>query len=270
MKSNDTRTSVANTVRKKILEMSYAAKVGHVGSAFSIVEILILIYFHILTITKTNKKIVIQDSFILSKGHAANALYAVMHARGILSSLELATYCENNSLLEEHPNFTLAGIEVSTGSLGHGLSIGVGLALAARVQKKKKKIIVLISDAECDEGSTWEAALSAAHHNLNSLFVFLDYNKVQAMGKVSDVLGLEPLKQKWQSFGWEVYDVDGHSLTKLKNIWDTKNTTFKRPTLFLCHTIRGKGVSFMEHKTAWHYKNPDEQEYKKAVKELAQ
>lgn len=267
MKDDDKYLKLARSARQKIINMSYQAKVGHVGSAFSIVEILVALYFGIMKIDKKTIKDEKRDRFVLSKGHAAPALYAVLHEKGLLTDANLADYCGDNSIFEEHPKHHIEAIEVSTGSLGHGASIGAGLAMGGKLKKHKSNIFVLMSDAECDEGEVWEAALFAGHHKLNNLFVFLDYNKVQAMGTTKDVLDLEPLAQKWQAFGWNTVEVDGHNTREIISAWIINNH-HNSPTIFICHTIRGKGVSFMEHVIDWHYRNPDDEDLKKALKEL--
>ncbi len=266
MKNKDLK-QISNDVRKKILEISYRANVGHVGSAFSIVEILVALYFALMRIDKKMFKNDQRDRFVLSKGHAAPALYAVLQKKGFLTNKNLDDYCRDNSIFEEHPKHHILPIEVSTGSLGHGLSIGAGLALGGKLKKQQSRIFVLMSDAECDEGEVWEAALFAGHHNLNNLFLYLDYNKVQAMGETKDILNLEPLVQKWQAFGWKTVEVDGHDTSAIISAW-TNNHNNSGPTIFICHTIRGKGVSFMEHVIDWHYKNPDDQDFKNALEEL--
>lgn len=267
MRSNKELIKIANKVRKEILIMSYKSQVGHVGSAFSIVEILVMLYFRILRVNPFSPKMPKRDRFILSKGHAAPALYAVLKEKGFLSKSELATYCQNGGILEEHPSHKVNGIEVSTGSLGHGMPIGIGMALAAKIKKSPSKVFILLSDAECDEGETWEAILSAAHHKLNNLIVFLDYNKVQALGKKKDILNIEPLARKWEVFGWSVEEADGHDFSSLQNAY-LKVIETGSPKVIICHTVRGKGVSFMEHVTKWHYLNPSWYQLKKALKEL--
>ncbi len=257
---------IAKKVRRNILSISYQAQVGHVGSALSVVEILVALYFAILRINPKKPKDEKRDRFILSKAHAAPALFAVLFQKGFISKKILFSYCQNGGQLEEHPAFGLPGIELSTGSLGHGLSVSAGMALAAKIKKKSWKVYDLISDAECDEGEIWEAALFASHHKLDNLTVLLDYNKVQAFGTVREVLNLEPLKDKWQSFGWKVLETDGHNINQivkaLKKGWKNK------PLIIICHTIRGKGVSFMEHKIEWHYLNPTREQYIEALKEI--
>lgn len=265
-KTTDFR-KIATEIRKDILKISYDAKVGHVGSAFSIVEILVALYYKVLAITPKNAKSPQRDRFILSKGHAAPALYAILYRQGFINKKTFTSYCQNGGLLEEHPTRDIKGIEAATGSLGHGLSLGIGMALSGKIQKKNYRVFVLLSDAECDEGETWEAILSAAHFKLNNLFVLLDYNKVQAFGKIKDVLNLEPLTAKWNASNWNVIEVDGHNTQEIINACNKKNL-LPKPTIIICHTIRGKGVSFMEHTIDWHYLTPTDKHLKDALNEL--
>ncbi len=257
--TSDKEKILAKRIRKSILTLSYKAHVGHIGSAFSIVEMLIALYFQIM------KK---GDKFILSKGHAAPALYVTLHERGLLPEKDLLTYCQNGSIIEEHPNHIVPGVEVSTGSLGHGLSIGIGMAIAAKVKKTSTNVFVITSDAECDEGETWEGALSAGHHALNNLCVLLDYNKVQAFGTKKDVLNIEPLADKWRAFGWNVYEADGHDVSAMVSVWEKRELNNK-PNIIICNTVRGKGVEFMHHLIDWHYLNPTEEQFNIAIKELS-
>ncbi len=258
---------LAGEIRKNILQISYDAKVGHVGSAFSIVEILVALYFGILKIDQRRPNSSSRDRFILSKGHAAPALYCVLEKRGLITKKILTSYCRDGGLLEEHPTHHINGIEVSTGSLGHGLSIGVGFSLAAKLKKANYGVFVLISDAELDEGETWAAALSAAHHKLDNLTILLDYNQVQALGRVHEVLNIEPLKEKWLAFGWRLVEVDGHNIRSII-MGSQRKTNSSQPSIIICHTIRGKGVSFMEHKIEWHYLSPTADHIKRALREL--
>lgn len=267
MKAENNLIEIAKEIRRKILAISYQAQVGHVGSALSVVEILVALYFAILEINPKKPKEVKRDRFILSKAHAAPALFAVLAEKGFISQKTLFSYCQNGGKLEEHPSFRVPGIELSTGSLGHGLSVSVGMAVAAKMAKQSFRVFDLISDAECDEGEVWEAALTAAHHRLDNLTVLLDYNKVQAFGTVKEVLNLEPLRKKWESFGWIVKEVDGHNISQLVKTLRWKNIK-KKPLMIICHTIRGKGVSFMEHKLEWHYLSPTRKQYNQALKEI--
>jgi transketolase len=268
MKNKKTYSQIGNSIRRKILQISNAAQVGHISSGLSIVEIVVALYFGILRFPKKQKSVLCKDSFILSKGHAASALYAVLHEKGMLSDKELSTYCKNDTLLGEHPSHKLRGVEVTSGSLGHGLSIGVGMAMAAKIKKQKKNVYVLISDAECDEGEVWEAALSAHQHHLDNLYIYIDYNKVQAFGTTKEIVDLEPFTEKWKAFSWFVCEVDGHDVQALLAA-RKKAEKEKRPTVFICHTVRGKGISFMEHCIDWRYKTTNPEEFKKAMEEVA-
>lgn len=269
------RQSTINNLRKKtlvvrelILKISHQAQVGHIGSALSIADILTVLYFQILRTKPDDPKWPDRDRFILSKGHAVAALYSVLYLKGFFSKKVINSYCKNKGCLGEHPEHTIAGVELTTGSLGHGLSVGAGIALAAKIDQKKYKSYVLISDAECDEGEIWQAALTASHHKLNNLVVIVDYNKVQALGKTKDVLNLEPFAAKWSAFGWNVIEIDGHDTASLIKAFNIDPIKVKKPTVIIARTIRGKGVSFMEHKIEWHYFSTTEVQYQKALKEL--
>lgn len=258
-------------IRKKILKMIYESQSSHIGSALSCVDILAVLYFKILTIKPESPLAEERDRFILSKGHAASALYATLAQRGFFSGDILDGYCIDGGKLPGHSTMNCApGVEVSTGSLGHGLSMGAGMALAKKYDKEKSRIFVLISDGECDEGAVWEAAMSASHHKLDNLIAIIDYNKLQAFGRTSEVIGLEPLKDKWISFGWATREIDGHNYLEIEQ--SLSNIPFEKdkPNLVIAHTIKGKGVSFMEDKLEWHYKSPTKEEYNLAIKELSQ
>jgi transketolase len=252
-------------IRKDILK--YHAKTGrsHVGSSLSCVDILIALYFGVLNITPGRAQMKQRDIFILSKGHAVSALYAVLTKKGFMSK-DLFWHC----LLPGHSTKDcVPGIEVSTGALGHGLPIGVGYALAARFDKSRSRVFVLMSDGECNEGSVWEAAMFAGHNRLDHLVAIIDYNKIQALGRTQDVLDLEPLRDKWASFGWEVKEMDGHDVKKMIRVLKEVPLKKNKPSVFIMHTIKGKGVSFMEDKVEWHYRSPNEELLKTALKELS-
>ncbi|TSC95183.1 MAG: transketolase subunit A [Parcubacteria group bacterium Licking1014_1] len=262
MKINYEKT--AREIRKNVLEMKFASQSSHIGSAFSCIDILTVLYFKILNINPKNPTSENRDRFILSKGHAASALYATLARRGFFSENVLKNYCQNGKKLAGHTTKdSVPGIETSTGSLGHGLPMGIGLALAGR---KKYKVFVLMSDGECDEGSNWEAALFASHHKLDNLIAIIDYNKLQAFGKTNEVLNLEPLKEKFIAFGWGVKEINGHNHTEIEKALLSCNDN--KPNIIIANTIKGKGVSFMENKLKWHYKSLNENEYKKALEEL--
>lgn len=256
----------SQNLRRIILEQSKRAHVGHIGSSLSIVEILISLYRDIIHAPDGN--CITRDRFILSKGHAALALYGILHLMGLIPKEILDTYCGNHSLLGVHPHHTLQGIDFSTGSLGQGISYAVGAALAARLQNSKRRIFVLISDGECNEGVVWEAAMFAAQHKLAQLTVIVDDNKQQALGYTKDVLSLHPLAEKWKAFGWNTYDVDGHDKKALSQVISGMKTS-GAPHVIIARTIFGKGVSFMENRIAWHYLPMSNDQYACAFNELS-
>lgn len=269
MRESDEYTEISKEIRKEILKMVYEAKAPHIGSSFSIVEILVALYFKYLKVSPDKPKDKGRDRFILSKGHGCPALYAVLARRGFLNSDILKGFGCNGGRLEEHPTRdVIKGIEVTTGSLGHGLSLGVGMALAAKYDKKVCRVFVLLSDGETESGFIWEAALFASQHKLDNLVAVIDYNKMQALGRVKEILDLEPYGDKWRSFGWEVKEIDGHDFAQIFSAFESIPFKKKRPSVIIAHTVKGKGVSFMEDKLLWHYKSPDKEEYKKALKEL--
>ena len=256
-------------IRKKILKMIFNSQSSHIGSALSCVDILTVLYFRILNVDPKTPQIDNRDRFILSKGHAASSLYATLAQKGFFSEEILNTYCKDGGRLSGHSTRgCVPGVETSTGSLGHGIAIGAGIALAGKLECKNYRTFVLISDGECDEGSIWEAAMFAAHHKLDNLVVIIDYNKLQAFGKTNEILNLEPLKEKWLSFNWQAQEIDGHDFSQIEKTLN--NIPFKKdkPSLIIAHTIKGKGISFMENKLEWHYKAPNKEEYNLAIKEL--
>lgn len=262
-------TEISKEIRKNILEMVYRARAPHIGSSFSIVEILVALYFKYLRVSPDRPKDENRDRFILSKGHGCPALYAVLARRGFLDTDAIKGFGCNGGTLEEHPTCdTTKGIEVTTGSLGHGLSIGAGMALAAKYDKNPSRIFVLMSDGETQSGFIWEAAMFAAQHKLDNLIAIVDYNKIQALGRVKEVIDLEPYGDKWRSFGWEVKEIDGHDFMQIFSAFGCIPFKKNRPSVIIAHTVKGKGVSFMEDNLLWHYRSPDENEYKKALKEL--
>ena len=260
---------MSKKIRKHIIYMHAKSNSSHVGSALSCVEILVSLYFDILKINPKNPNAKNRDRFILSKGHAASALYATLAKRKFFPQNILTQYCCNGGKLPGHSTIhCVPGVEVSTGSLGHGLSIGTGIALAAKYDKLNYRVFVLLSDGECDEGSVWESALFASHHHLDNLTVIIDYNKMQAMGWTEQILQLEPLTDKWTSFGWVVKEINGHNFKQIINALRKIPYVHHKPSLVIAHTIKGKGVSFMENQLPWHYKAPSEEEFKQALKEL--
>jgi transketolase len=256
---------VARRIRTTILEQSHRAHVGHIGSALSVADILAAVYFSVLEVpTPTDAD---RDRFVLSKGHAALALYAALHVRGWLSDAQLNSFCGDGTLLGVHPERELTGVDFCTGSLGHGLPIGAGAALAARMQGSGRRVCVLISDAECNEGSVWEAAMFAAHHRLDNLTVILDANGQQAFGYTRDVLDPSPMAGRWRAFGWDVHAVDGHDPDAIAGAVRAA-AGIPLPHLVLAHTVFGKGVSFMEGRIPWHYLPMSPDEYALALREV--
>ena len=262
-------SQISKEIRKKVLKMAFEARASHIGSSLSEVDILTVLYFKILSIDPKNPWFDDRDRFILSKGHGVAALYATLSQKGFFPENILDTYCKEGGKLPGHSTRNCApGVEVSTGSLGHGLPMGAGMALAGKRDKKNYRVFVLMSDGECDEGTTWEAALFASHHGLDNLIVIIDYNKLQAFGRTNEVLNLEPLKEKWQSFGWKVKEIDGHNFSEIENALSRIPFEKTKPSLIIANTVKGKGISFMEDKLEWHYKNLTQEDYGKALKEL--
>jgi len=256
-------------IRKKILKMVFNSQTSHIGSSLSIVDILTVLYFKILSIDPKNPWSEDRDRFILSKGHACASLYATLALRGFFSEEILDTYCLDGGVLPGHSTMHCApGVEVSTGSLGHGLSMGVGMAIATKHDKRNYRVFVILSDGECDEGSVWEAAMFASQHKLDNLIAIIDRNKLQAFGRTEEVVGLEPLKDKWTAFGWAVKEIDGHNFSEIEKTLAQVPFIKNKPSAVIAHTIKGKGVSFMENQLAWHYKSPNKEQLEVALKEL--
>jgi transketolase len=257
---------VSRMIRQIGLEQSHRANVGHIGSALSVADILAALYFDALEIASPADSE--RDRFVLSKGHAALALYAAFHLRGWLPKSQLDSYCGDGTLLGVHPERALTGVDFCTGSLGHGLPTAAGAALAARMQGSSRRVFVLVSDAECNEGSVWEAAMFAAHHRLGNLTVIVDLNGQQAFGYTRDVVDLSPMSGRWRAFGWEAHDVDGHDPDAMARTIEAPSPS-GRPRVLVAHTIFGKGVSFMEGQIRWHYLPMSEEQYAVARREVA-
>lgn len=253
-------------IRRLIIEQSKRAHVGHIGSALSIADIIAALYGNILEIREPEDPQ--RDRFVLSKGHAVLAVYAALFLRGWLTEAQLNTYCTDGSLLGVHPEHLLKGIDFSTGSLGQGLSIGTGAALAARLEKSSRRVFVLVSDAECNEGSLWEAIMFAAHHQLSNLIAIVDLNGQQALGYTKEVLNLSPMASRWQAFGWDVREVDGHDMVAIAKTIASLDTTSGAPHVIIARTIFGKGVSYMENQIKWHYWPMSDGEYQQAIAEI--
>ena len=243
-------------LRQLVLEMVKVGRRGHIGSAMSLIEIIRVIYDSFLQFRPEEPNWPERDRFILSKGHGCLALYAVLAEKGFFDKSELRKFCMPKSILGGHPERDkVPGVEASTGALGHGLPIGVGMALAAKIRKRSHRVLVVTGDGEINEGSVWEAALSAAKHNLSNLIVFVDHNKQQSYGPVSEVLEMAPLLEKWSSFGFTVSQVDGHNIHSLEKLMDELPLSKNSPTAIICHTIKGRGIPIAENNPAWHHKS---------------
>jgi transketolase len=259
----------ARTVRSRIIENSHRTQTPHLGSCLSCVDILVAAY-SVLRIDPADPANPNRDRFILSKGHAAPALFQLLALRGFYPATLLDTYGEDGSVFAEHPPTPshLAGIEAATGSLGHGFPMGLGMALAARVQGRKYRVVALLSDGECNEGSVWEAAMFAAGQKVEQLAAIVDYNKWQATGRSQEIMALDPLVDKWRAFGWDVREVDGHDLRQLVDVMHSIPNGTGKPIAVVAHTVKGKGVSFMEDDNNWHYRIPTSEEVHAAKHEL--
>jgi len=253
--------SLTTKIRTHVLEMTHNAKCSHVGSCLSIADILAVLYGKILNVRPNEPSWEGRDKFVLSKGHACAALYAVLAERGFFPMEWLDKFYQD--LLSGHASHYVPGVDVSTGSLGHGLSIGCGMAMAT-----KSKVYALLGDGDCNEGATWEAAMFASQHQLRNLVVIVDYNKLQALGKTKRILNLGSLGNKWASFGWRVIETNGHNLSRIESALKNIPKWTRRPSCIIAHTVKGKGVSFMENKVEWHYKYPNDEELKLALGEL--
>ena len=269
-KSNiESYRTLATQIRVHVLRMIHRAQSSHIGTSLSAADLLTVLYSKVLRIDPSRPDWIERDRFILSKGHGCAAVYAVLAERGFFSKEWLETYCQDGSHLAGHiTHHGVPGVEASTGSLGHGLSIGCGMALAGKRDGRSYRVFVLLSDGECDEGSTWEAALFIPHHRLDNLVAIVDYNKIQSFGTVKEVLDLDPLASKWQAFGWATQDIDGHDFEQIENALLSVPFEPGRPSCIIAHTIKGKGVSFMENELAWHYTPPNDDELRRALAEL--
>ena len=254
-------------VRGEILKMCHHAGTAHLASSLSCVEILVAAYFGVLRIDPKRPDDPLRDRFILSKGHAVSSLYAVLAERGYFPLDQLKQYNEDGQHLPEQPSpGCMPGVELATGSLGHGLSVGLGQALAGRILGQDFRVYVLVSDGECNEGTVWEAAMFAPAQRLNHVTVMVDYNKWQATGRSQQIMALDPLVDKWRAFGWEATEVDGHDLAALTQAMSAPPTD--RPRAIVAHTCKGKGITFMEDDNNWHYRVPNSQEMSLAFAEL--
>jgi transketolase len=261
-----TTRALAAAVRSHALRMCHHAKSSHIGTCLSMADILAVLYGSVLRVDPKNPRWPERDWFFLSKGHGAAALYAVLAEKGFLPVADLARYGDDNSPLIGHASHLVPGVELSTGSLGHGLPVASGVALAGKREGAKRRVFCLMSDGELDEGSNWEAALFAPHHKLDNLCAVVDCNGIQSFGSVPEVLALEPLADKWTAFGWEVREVNGHDHDALAKA--VGPSTSGKPVVVIARTVKGKGVSFMENQLLWHYRSPDDSELQRALAEV--
>jgi transketolase len=260
---------LASRIRRHAVRMTNLGGSSHVGSVLSMADIVAVLYGGILRIDPRNPGRADRDRFILSKGHAGAGIYAALAEAGFFPTELLQAHCADGSVLSGHvSHIGVPGVEISTGSLGHGLSIGAGMAYGARLDEQPQRAFVLLSDGECDEGSTWEAAMFSSHHRLDNLVAIVDYNKIQSLATVAETLELEPFADKWKAFGWSVVEVDGHDHGMLHTALSDIPRVTGKPTCVIAHTIKGKGVSFMERSVLWHYRTPRGSEYDEALGEL--
>lgn len=255
-------------LRKDVVEMIYRAKSGHIGGDFSLMEILVDLYYKQMNLTPENFKDADHDRFILSKGHAIEALYVVLADRGFFPKKDLDTFGTFGSKYIGHPTNKVNGIEMNTGSLGHGLGVGVGMALAGKMDGKNYRVYVVMGDGEVAEGSVWEAAMAGSHYKLDNLTAFVDRNHLQISGTTEQVMNLKSQENRWAAFGWNVISIPGNDLDAVDNAVALAKKIKDKPTVIIAHTVKGFGVSFMEDKLVWHHRVPNDDEYQAALQEL--
>lgn len=261
---------ISNNVRKSIVEEVYSAQSGHPGGALSCADILTVLYFNQMNIDPEKKDDLNRDRLVLSKGHASAALYAVLAERGYFSKDELKGFRKLGSMLQGHPDMKhIPGVDMTAGSLGQGLSVANGMAISSKLDERGFRVYCIVGDGEIEEGQIWEAAMASAHYKLDNLCLVVDNNNLQIDGKVSDVMSVYPLKEKFEAFGFEVFEVDGNDIDELITVFDKAKTVKEKPTAIIAKTIKGKGVSFMEDKADWHGKAPNDEEYKTAIEDLS-
>ena len=262
-----TSKELAWKIRRDAIEMTHISNGSHIGAALSIADIVAVLYNDIMKIFPQDSRNEDRDRFVLSKGHAGAAVYSALAQKGFFSTEELLNHCANGSRLSGHVSHkNVPGVEFSTGSLGHGVCVAAGMAMVAKRDKKKHRIFAIIGDGECDEGSVWEMALFANHFRLSNLIVIIDHNKIQSLDRCENTLELFNLAEKWKAFGWNVIELDGHNHVQLKEALSEHRK--EKPTCIIAHTVKGKGISFMEDTVLWHYRAPQGEFYDKAIKEL--
>ena len=266
LETNQTRLEEAAEVRRRMLTLLHKSQASHIGTCLSVIEILLAVYKNV-DLEKIRNRADDRDRVVVSKGHSAAALYTVLNHFGLLRDEELETYHQNNSLLGGHVTTTVSGVEHSTGALGHGLSVAVGIGIGLKTKKTGSRVYVIVGDGELHEGSNWEAIHYAAHCKLGNLCLLVDYNKLSGIGKTNDCCNLEPLRNKLKCFGFEALEVDGHNQDEIYAMI-RKTRDCERPVAIICHTIKGKGVSFMENNNVWHYRPLNKEDYEKAMLEI--
>ena len=258
--------NIAKNVRRGIIEAVYSAQSGHPGGSLSCADILTELYFNEMNIDPKNPKMENRDRLILSKGHASPAIYSVLANRGYFPVEDLKTFRKIDSYLQGHPDMKkVPGVDMTTGSLGQGLSAANGMAIASKLDNKNYYVYVVLGDGEIEEGQVWEAAMSAAHYKLNNVVAFVDFNGLQIDGAVKDVMNVTPIREKFEAFGWNTIEIDGHNFEEISNAVKKAKESVDKPTAIIAHTIKGKGISFMENQAGWHGKAPNDDEYKTAL-----
>lgn len=260
---------IAKNVRRGIIEAVYSGKSGHPGGALSCADILTYLYFNEMNVNPNDPKNSDRDRFVLSKGHASAAIYSVLANRGFFPVEDLKGFRKSDSYLQGHPDMNkISGIDMTTGSLGQGLSVANGMALAGKLDNKNYYVYVVMGDGELEEGQIWEAAMSSAHYKLNNVIAFVDFNGLQIDGSVNEVMNVTPIKEKFEAFGWNTLCIDGHNFEEIREAVKVAKESKEKPTVIIAHTVKGKGVSFMENQVGWHGKAPNDEEYNNAISEL--
>ncbi|PFO06355.1 transketolase [Bacillus sp. AFS076308] len=259
----------ATEIRMELLKMIYEAGTGHTGGSLSNTDILTVLYYHIMNVDPKNPKWVDRDRYVQSKGHAVESYWAILADKGFFPKEELKTFSQFNTRLIGHPSNKVPGVEMNTGSLGHGLPIAVGMALAAKMDGKPYRVYTLMGDGEQAEGSVWEGAMAASHYKLDNLVAIIDRNRLQITGSTEDVMSLEPFGDKWRAFGWEVVEIDGNDVEQLVNVLEEAPKVTGKPTLIVANTVKGKGISIAENVGKWHHHVPSKEEYALAMEELS-
>lgn len=261
-------TLTAERIRRRLLKIVYGAKAGHIGGDLSCINVLTVLYFDTMNVDPLNPKAVERDRFIMSKGHCVEALYSVLEARGFISSELTNTYGKFGSLLAGHPTVEIPGVEINSGALGHGLSVGVGMAIGAKMNNENHHTFVLMGDGEQGEGSIYEAAMAASHYKLDNLVAIIDRNRLQISDTTENVMAIEPIRTRWESLGWDVLEADGDNIASLVEKLDAIDYGNGKPSLIISHATKGCGVSLMENKLKWHHGVPSPEEFAEALSEI--